>query len=249
MAAAAAGNELTKGILDRGALELVGLRQTLSQLEETLKEQRAQFLYIKDTFSRYVSPDVVDALVRDPGKLRLGGELKDVTVLFSDIRGYSTLSEQLSPTETITLLNRYFEGVSGVILERGGMINEFEGDGILAVFGAPLDMADHADRAVDAALAMLDAVDALNVAWEKDGTAEKWQRVGLDQLRVRIGIIRGPSLLCTEATVQRLARLKGRVQQDHGAHKVKGKSEPVHVYGFVVAPTPTPTADRAPAAT
>ncbi|MDP2340504.1 MAG: adenylate/guanylate cyclase domain-containing protein [Deltaproteobacteria bacterium] len=262
-------DELRGGILDRGALELLDLRQTLGKLEATLKEQRAQFLYIKDTFSRYVSPAVVDALVADPTRLQLGGDLKDVTVLFTDIRGYSTLSEQMTPTETITLLNRYFEGVSNVILERDGMINEFEGDGILAVFGAPLDMVDHADRAIEAALAMLEAVDVLNVEWEKDGTAEKWKRVGLDKLRVRIGIHSGPvvagnvgtskrikyaiigdtvntaarveglnkelntTILCTEATVSRLHRLKERVRQDHGSHQVKGKAEPVHVYGFL----------------
>jgi class 3 adenylate cyclase len=261
---------VTKGepVLDRGALELLNLRNALKEAETKLKESRAQFLYIKETFSRYVSPAVVDAIVQDPSRVRLGGDMKDVTVLFADIRGYSTLSEQLSPTEVIGLLNRYFEKVSSVILNCDGMINEFEGDGILAVFGAPLELKDHADRAVEAALKMLDAVDELNVEWENDGTAKKWQSVGLDKLRIRVGIHSGPvvagnvgsaarikyavigdtvntaarvealnkelktTILCTAGTVERLARMKDRVSRDLGSHQVKGKAEPVHVYGF-----------------
>ena len=85
-------------------------------------------------------------------RLELGGEVRDVTILFADIRGYSRLAEALDPTEIITLLNVYFERVSDEILGQDGMINEFEGDGVLAVFGAPLPLPGHADRAVRAVL-------------------------------------------------------------------------------------------------
>jgi len=184
--------EIVGGRIERGAFAIIDLRRKVTQMEQKLKEQRAQYLYIKDTFSRYVSPDIVEAIIADPSKVQLGGELRDVTILFADIRGYSTLSESLEPTEIIGLLNRYFHRVSDVILGCGGMINEFEGDAVLAVFGAPLPMEDHANRAIDAAHGMLKAVEKLNVEWDQDGTSEAWRAVGIDELAIRIGIHSGP---------------------------------------------------------
>jgi class 3 adenylate cyclase len=183
--------EVVGGRVERGAFAIIDLRRKVSQMEQKLEEQRAQYLYIKDTFSRYVSPDVVDAIIADPSKVQLGGEVREVTILFADIRGYSTLSEALEPTEIIGLLNRYFHRVSDVILGTGGMINEFEGDAVLAVFGAPLPMDDHADRALRAAHGMLDEVKKLNIEWDQDGTSEAWRGVGIDELAIRIGIHSG----------------------------------------------------------
>ena len=185
-------DQARKGVLERGAFEIIDLRARLQKVQEALKEQKAQYAYIKDTFSKYVSPDVVDAIVADPSKIKLGGELRTVTVLFADIRGYSTLSEALNPTAVIDLLNQYFRKASHVILEQKGMVNEFEGDAILAVFNAPLDLPGHAQRALLSALAMLDVVDELNVRWENDGTAERFREVGLDRFSIRIGIHTGP---------------------------------------------------------
>ena len=184
--------DVRDGLVARGALEIVDLRRQVSEMQVRLKEQRAQYLYVKDTFSRYVSPDVVDAIIADPSKLRLGGELRDVTILFADIRGYSTLSERMAPTEVIGFLNTYFREMSRIILSAKGMINEFEGDAVLAVFGAPLDLEDHADRAVRAALEMLEAVEVLNATWTEDGTAARWQAAGVDGLAIRIGVHSGP---------------------------------------------------------
>ena len=114
-----------------------------------------------------------------------------MTILFADIRGYSTLAEALAPTEVIGLLNDYFKGVTRVILENKGMINEFEGDAVLAVFGAPLELENHAELAVNSALGMLDAVRDLNAVWEDDGTAARWRGAGVDGLAIRIGIHTG----------------------------------------------------------
>jgi len=196
--------EVQAGILNRGALDIVDLRARVQEMQESLREARAQYLLIKDTFSRYVSPDVVDTIVADPTKIRLGGELRDVTILFADIRGYSSLSEVLGPTEIIDLLNIYFRRVSDVIFRHDGMINEFEGDAVLAVFGAPLDLPDHAARAVRTAVDMLVAVDELNEVWAEDGTLEKWRAVGIDRLAIRIGVHTGPVVAGNIGSEQRI---------------------------------------------
>lgn len=169
---------------DRGVLELVDLRARVTELEACVSQ-------IRDSFSRYVSPQVVDRLLKDPSQLELGGELREVTVLFADVRGYSTLSEKLDPREVMRLLNAYFAEVGAAVLEHDGMISEFEGDGILAVFGAPVALPDHALRAVRCGEEMLRRVEALNVRWRNDGTARHFDAVGLVGLGTRVGIHSG----------------------------------------------------------
>jgi class 3 adenylate cyclase len=169
---------------DRGVLELVDLRARVRDLEARVSQ-------IRDSFSRYVSPQVVDRLLKDPSQLELGGELREVTVLFADVRGYSTLSEKLDPREVVRLLNAYFAEVGAAVLEHDGMISEFEGDGILAVFGAPVALPDHALRAVRCGEEMLRRVEALNVRWRNDGTARHFDAVGLAGLGTRVGIHSG----------------------------------------------------------
>ena len=183
--------EVRRGVLERGTFEIVNLRRQLSEVSADLSRRKEEFAHLKSVFGRYVVPDVVDELLRDASQLRLGGELREVTVLLSDIRGYSTLSERLSPTETITLLNRYFGAMSTVIDAQRGTIIEFEGDAILAVFGAPIHQPDHADRALRAALAMRQALAELNAQWHGDGTAAHWQALGMADLGARVGIHSG----------------------------------------------------------
>jgi len=191
-------------ILDRDAMEIVDLRRQVHEARQQLQAQQQAYRFIRETFSRYVSPAVVEQLVADPGKLELGGELREVTVLFADIRGYSTLSEALSPTQVIGLLNDYFEEVGQCVLDAGGMINEIEGDGILAVFGAPLPADDHADRALAAASDMLVSVERLNERWRRDGTMAHLQAVGMDQLAIRIGIHTGDVVVGNVGTRDRV---------------------------------------------
>jgi len=179
-----AGEDLTRESLGRGAFDIVDMSEKMRQLEQ-------RFENLKGTFSKYVSPAVVEQIVKAPKSVELGGELRDVTILFSDIRGYSTLSESLGPSELIGILNRYFQQVAPCVLDRGGMINEFEGDGILAVFGAPMGVENHATAALETAVDMQQRVEELNRIWEADGTAEKWKDVGLDSLAVRVGIHSG----------------------------------------------------------
>ena len=109
---------------------------------------------IGQMFGRYVSPQVVAHLVASPALPELGGRAQPVTVLFSDIRGFTTLSEKLSAPEVVEMLNTYFERACAAMLAEGGSIDKFIGDAIMVEFGAPLEQADHARRAIRAALAL-----------------------------------------------------------------------------------------------
>jgi len=180
-----------EGVVHRGAFDIMDLREELSRARAQVEEKQAEVDHVKGVFGRYVAPDVVEDILTDVSKLELGGEVKDVTILFTDIRGYSTLSERMSPTEIIGLLNEFFGVMSKVIDEFEGTIIEFEGDAILAVFGAPQDRADHADMALKTALAMLDGVEQLNRHWDDNGTSRFWRSVGLPSFRIRIGIHSG----------------------------------------------------------
>ena len=111
--------------------------------------------FIRTAFSHYLSTDVVSELIKDPDKLRLGGEKKVLTALFTDVKGFSTVSEELKdPTALVNLINAYLTEMSNVILELKGTIDKYEGDAIMSFFGAPLAMEDHAARACLAAVRM-----------------------------------------------------------------------------------------------
>ena len=186
-----APGQVREGVFDRGAFDIVDMRRQISSMRDQLSRREAEFAHLKDIFGRYVAPDVVDEILEDASQVELGGEVREVTILFSDIRGYSTLSEQLSPTQVIGLLNQYFTAMSKHLDRERGTIIEFEGDAILAVFGAPLAQPDHADRALRTARAMLTEMEALNARWDDDGTSEHWKSLGMPDFRIRIGVHSG----------------------------------------------------------
>ncbi|MEI8397449.1 MAG: adenylate/guanylate cyclase domain-containing protein, partial [Rhodospirillaceae bacterium] len=111
-------------------------------------EANRQRRFIKEAFGRYLSPSLVEQLLRYPGRLELGGERRYITILFTDIAGFTDLAERIEPATLSRLMNTYFEGVCGAVLAHGGMVNEFIGDAVLALFGAPITLADHAKRAI-----------------------------------------------------------------------------------------------------
>ncbi len=180
-----------RGVLERGALDIVDLRRQLRTMRADLSRKQAEFDHLKHLFSRYVVPDVVDELLADTSQFDLDGEVRDVTVLFSNIRGYSILSARMGPTDVIGLINRYFGAMSAVVDAERGTIIEFEGDAILVVFGAPLQQPDHADRAVRAAVAMHRAAEKLDAELRDDGTSELWRDLGVTEFGIRIGIHSG----------------------------------------------------------
>ncbi len=146
---------------------------------------------IRAMFGRYVSEDVAKKLLADRGNSAFDGEERVVTVLFSDLRGYSTLSEELAPTEVLALMNQYLEAMSPAITEHGGCVIEYLGDGILAVFGAPNDVPDHPAQAVRCAFAMRERLKALNAEWDAAGRSAHWKARGIERLTSRVGIHTG----------------------------------------------------------
>jgi len=125
--------------------------------------------HIKQLFARYVSPDVIDQLMANPALAKLGGERREMTVLFSDIRGFTSASEQGTPEAIVAQLNEYFGVMVDVLLGHQGTLDKFVGDMVMGLFGAPLPDAHHADHAVATALKMSAELDRLNVAWRAQG--------------------------------------------------------------------------------
>jgi adenylate cyclase len=163
------------------------LGRHFDQMAEGLQERER----IRDTFGRYVSPEVVRRVLALKDNSLLGGVEREVTVVISDLRNYSTVSEQLTPQEVIGLINEYLAGMNEVIDAHGGTIIEFLGDAILCVFNAPSDQPDHAEQAVRCALGMRERLVQLNVEWEKRGLSSLWKERGVPDLTARIGIHTG----------------------------------------------------------
>lgn len=140
---------------------------------------------MKRLFGQYVSRDVYDQLVANPDLARLGGQRRQMTVLFSDIRGFTTVSERGQPEEIVHLLNEYFTRMVDIVFTHKGTLDKFVGDMVMALFGAPLDDPQHAEHAVDAALQMIVELQRLNHRWASEG------RPSLD---IGIGISTGPMI-------------------------------------------------------
>lgn len=147
--------------------------------------------HIRDTFGRYMSERLAKRLLGSPDATQLGAEELFVTVVFSDLRSYSTISENLSPTQVVALLNDYMGEMGQIVDEHHGVVIEFLGDAVLAVFGALDDDPDHARHAVECALAMQQRLDDLNVKWQQSGVADLWKQAGITRLRARIGVHTG----------------------------------------------------------
>lgn len=118
--------------------------------------------FIRHTFGRYVSDEIVENLLEKPEGLKLGGDQREVTILMADIRGFTSICEQLEPNRVVKLLNIYLGAMSDIIIEHLGTIDEFIGDAILAIFGAPTSREDDAVRALQCALAMQEAISEIN---------------------------------------------------------------------------------------
>ncbi|NLC07887.1 MAG: adenylate/guanylate cyclase domain-containing protein [Syntrophomonadaceae bacterium] len=120
-------------------------------------------------FGRYVSPAVVEELTNHPELVELGGKRQEVTILFSDIRGFTSYSEARAPEEVVSRLNEYLSAMTAIVFKHGGMIDKYMGDGMMAVFGAPVQQADHAAKAIAASQEMREQLVELNKMWEARG--------------------------------------------------------------------------------
>jgi adenylate cyclase len=144
---------------------------------------------IRSMFSSYVSPKIVEELISNPEKAKLGGERKDVTVLFSDVIGFTTLSEKKSPEEVVELLNEYFNEMTNIIFKWDGTLDKFVGDEIMAFWGAPLDQPNHAELGVRCALDMSDRLSEMQKRWVQEGKEILDCGIGINTGEVIIGNI------------------------------------------------------------
>jgi class 3 adenylate cyclase len=164
--------------------EIVSTRAKMLEAILNVSNQRLHLVnFIKDTFGRYLSRKIVDEILESPEGRRIGGRRQTVTVLMSDLRGFSDLSDSRDPEEMVQILNRYLEAMTQVIERYDGVIDEFIGDAILTVFGIPEEKADDPARAVACALAMQQTLASLNQELVADG---------LPPLEMGIGINTGP---------------------------------------------------------
>jgi adenylate cyclase len=148
--------------------------------------ERKEKKHIMDAFSKYVSPVLVKEIMKEPEQLKLGGDKKELTILFSDIRGFTSLSEKMKPEELVHLLNEYLSDMTKIIMEQRGLVDKFIGDAIMAFWGAPLKEKKHADLACESALGMKAKLEELN---------KKWSKEGLPYLKIGIGIHTGKAVV------------------------------------------------------
>ena len=215
---------------------------------------------VKRLFSRYVAKNVYEQLLADPSRARLGGTRRHMTVLFSDMRGFTALTEKGKPEHIVSQLNDYFTRMVKVLFDHQGTLDKFVGDMVMALYGAPLDDPDHAEHAVQTALAMVRALDVLNAEWESFGLPRLDIGIGINtgdmvagnigseaimsytvigdavNLGARLESLNkeyGTRIIISDAT---RAQLKGQYDiRPLGSVTVKGKSQPVAI--FEVRPT------------
>ncbi len=171
-----------KVVIDR-ALETYLLRRRNRALMEELQQKAARETEIRRVFQRYVPEAVIDEALRVPTEELFVGEARVVAVLSADIRGFTSIAARLEPQRVVSFLNRYFSVMSRIIVRHRGTVSRFLGDGILAVFGAPVSSLNNSENAVAAALEMIDALEDFN----RDGLAE----LTGEEVRIGIGIHHG----------------------------------------------------------
>lgn len=163
--------------------ELGILVKSFNRMASELKKKEI----LKGVFNRYVSPHLADEILKDPEKIRLGGERREVTVMFADIRGFTSIARQMEPEEIVELLNRYFTVITEVIFRFEGTVDKFMGDCVMSVFGAPIKSEAHLEQGLKAAMAIKKAVEELNRVRSQDGRVALEMGIGLSSGEVIAG--------------------------------------------------------------
>src|SRR5215475_11274524 len=184
-AARVQAGDLSVALPVRSRDEVGRLTRAFNEMIEGLRQRD----FIRDTFGRYVSPEVARELLASPEAQRLGGEKREVTVLMSDLRGYTRFAELGDAKDVMTVLNEVLARMTDIIIAHGGTINEFIGDAIFAIFGAPLAHPDHAERAAATALAMQRAMAEVNEAHAQRGLPRFEMGVGINTGEAVVGNI------------------------------------------------------------
>jgi class 3 adenylate cyclase len=243
------GGDLPPALPVRSADEVGRLTRAFNEMIDGLRQRD----FIRSAFGRYVSPEVAQTLLESPEGLRLGGDKREVTILMSDLRGYTAFAERGEPEHVMAVLNEYLGRMAEIVIAHGGTINEFIGDAIFAVFGAPIAHPDHAERAAATALAMQRAIEEVNAAQAARGIPRFDMGIGINTGEAVVGNIGseqrakysvvgsavnvaarvesatvGGQIYLTSATLERvrdLAEVEGPVVLE-----VKGLSEPLALY-------------------
>ena len=246
--AIAAGNfQISLAVSSRD--EIGELVEAFNRMAKSLREKEM----IKQAFTRYVAREVVEEILKDPEQMALTGERREVSVLFCDIRGFTPLSERLSPEEVVALLNEFYTLMIDTVFKHEGTLDKFLGDAVMAVFGAPIAHQDHSIRAVRTAVAMQSGIQELS---------NRRVQEGKDPIAIGIGVSAGEAVAGTVGTENRMeytvigdrvnlaARLEANAKPGQvlisqwtyekvdklvnarslGYFKVKGKEEEVEVY-------------------
>ncbi|HEX9563130.1 MAG TPA: adenylate/guanylate cyclase domain-containing protein [Gemmatimonadaceae bacterium] len=216
-------------------------------------ERSRQEAVIRGNFERFFPPMLAARIAAAPETLRLGGERREVAVLFSDIRGFTTLAARLTPDETARVLTEYFSEMAECVFRHGGTLDKFIGDEVMAQWGAPLSEPDDTDRALDAAIAMMEALHRLNARWLSQGRPRLQVGIGINYGEAFAGFLgsvrrleytvigdtvntakrlcsaaQGGEILVTDSVRDRLTN--PRNLRPHEALPVSGRADPVTVY-------------------
>lgn len=214
-------------------------------------------MLVRSNFQRYFAPKLADRIASSPGAVKLGGEKRPVAVLFSDIRGFTALSETMKPDDMASLLTEYFTQMVDCVFRNGGNLDKFIGDAVMAQWGAPLGSDEDADLAMRAAIEMIAELDKLNAHWASEGRPQLQIGIGLNygeafagnigseqrleftvigdtvNIASRLcGVAEGRQILISDAMRRALAKPPKLLERD--AMPLKGKTQPVPVYSVVL---------------
>jgi adenylate cyclase len=179
-----------------------------------------QHRFIRNAFQYYISAEVIDRMVADPSTLRLGGERKELTIFFSDIQGFTGISERLSPDKLVQFLNRFLSEMSSIVLEEGGTLDKYQGDAVIAFWNAPLEIKNHQAQAVRAALKCQRRLRELTFEFERDFGINVKMRIGIHTGLVSVGNF-GSSKRFNYTMIGDAANVASRLE---GVNKVFGTS-------------------------
>lgn len=234
--------------------EIISLFTGITLYKYTTEEREKK--KIRGAFSHYLSPEVIQQVLEQPDMLQLGGEKKELTIFFSDVRGFTTISEGLSPEQLCEFMNDYFTVMTKIVLKSGGVLDKYIGDAMMAFWGAPLSIPNQADVAADAAIEMLGALEQLQQVFAAKGFPPCEIGIGLNTGSMSVGNMGseerfcytvmgdavnlgsrlenltkeyGVQILASEFTVQRLEKPHHLVRELDDI-RVKGKNEPVKIY-------------------
>jgi adenylate cyclase len=222
--------------------------------------ERRQSIFLKKMFSQYVNKNLLDELIADPSQLKLGGERRVLTVFFSDIAGFTNLSEKKNSEELVTFLNEYLMAMTEVIFNYGGTLDKYQGDAIMAFWGAPVQAENHAEQCCRAALMMKKRLNELQRKWEAEGQAIINVRMGINTGEMTVGNMGGmerfdytvigdnvnlasrlegvnkeygTGIIISEATYEEVKDLFFARELDYII--VKGKTKPIKIYELLAS--------------